>query len=250
MTYIEAQQLLASTGWTSDYWWNNREFFNHPEAPRQWVFLHQDDIGIDDPYSTEISLIYCNMTADELREYTRLCKAMWQCEANPEQTTIAKYREVRKEHKGFVQAMRRKKSGSILAKVNREPGGLVEQFGEQFRKMKEHGPAGMKPVKYIGIGNSIFKEVDGQREECIEIVYPDDDNIDEKSLLLSSVLAHADEILNFAGGDEQMHATEERLLKDWMNAYGAGYRDCRTKAVIERSLSGKAKVTFKATFLY
>jgi hypothetical protein len=63
-------------------------------------------------------------------------------------------------------------------------------------------------------------------------------------------MAHADEILNFAGGDEQMHATEETLLKDWMNAYGDGYRDFRAKAVIERSLSGKAKVTFKATFLY
>lgn len=138
----------------------------------------------------------------------------------------------------------------IPATFDREPGGLVELFGEQFRKMKEHGPAGMKPVKYIGIGNSIFKEVDGQREKRIEVVYPDDDNIDEKSLLLSSVLAHADEILNFAGGDEQMHATEEMLLKDWMNAYGDGYRDFRTKAVIERSLSGKAKVTFKATFLY
>jgi len=138
----------------------------------------------------------------------------------------------------------------IHATFDREPGGLVERFGEQFRKMKEHGPAGMKPVKYIGIGNSIFKEVDGQREKRIEVVYPDDDNIDEKSLLLSSVLAHADEILNFAGGDEQMHATEEMLLKDWMNAYGAGYRDFRAKAVIERSLSGKAKVTFKATFLY
>lgn len=49
----------------------------------------------------------------------------------------------------------------ISATFDREPGGLVEQFGEQFRKMKEHGPAGMKPVKYIGIGNSIFKEVDG-----------------------------------------------------------------------------------------
>ena len=153
----------------------------------------------------------------------------------------------------FMQAW----TGDVAATFDREPGGLVEEFRKELKETKEamergdyKVPAGLGPVKYIGIGNSIFKEVDGQREERIEIVYPDDDNIDEKSLLQSSVLAHADEILNFAGGDEQMHATEERLLKDWMNAYGAGYRDCRTKAVIERSLSGKAKVTFKATFLY
>lgn len=145
----------------------------------------------------------------------------------------------------------------IPATFDREPGGLTERFCKELKETKEaiergdyKEPAGLGPVKYIGIENSIFKVVNGQREECIEVVYPDDDNIDEKSLLQSSVLAHADEILNFAGGDEQMHATEERLLKDWMNAYGDGYRDCRTKADIERSLSGKAKVTFKATFLY
>ena len=248
MTYNEAQQLLASTGWTSDYWWNNREFFNHPEAPRQWVFLHQDDIGIDDPYSTEISLIYCDMTADELREYTRLCKAMWQCEANPEQTTIAEYREVRKEHKGFVQAMRRKKSGGILAKVNREPGGLTERFRKELKETKEaiergdyKEPAGLGPViSLMVVGDKIVQDVGGQTVERIRIVFPDTSEA-EKEFISHVVLKHAAVLLS---DQLRARAMAKHLHKEWMTLYASAYGERYTDVYVIPKKNEPIEVAF------
>lgn len=149
--------------------------------------------------------------------------------------------------KTFEEMVKEKDEG-ITASLLRKPGGLVEQFEQEYQKWKEQGPAGMKPMKYVGIGNTIYKE-EGHTP-CIEIVYPDEENIEENALLLSSVMTHADEILNLAGDDEQRHATEEKIHQEWMKEYGEGYRDHRTKVVVDRSLSGKAKVTFKVSFMH
>ncbi len=105
MNYNEIKTLLTSLGWESKDWFNGRELYCLKDAPYYQVFEHMNEIGVVNPYDEELGLIYCDMTADELKEYTRLCKELWRCKQDPKAVSYYAYREALRKHKDFIKQM-------------------------------------------------------------------------------------------------------------------------------------------------
>ena len=101
MTFKEIDALMKSLGWEFCSWVNNRQVFRLKTECLFAVFEHQCEIGL----LAQSRFIYCDMTADELKEYTRLCRRIDACEANPDQTTLGEYQKAKEEYKEFVERM-------------------------------------------------------------------------------------------------------------------------------------------------
>ena len=72
MTYKELENL----GWKCTDNWNNRDLFTLVDGKLDGfsLFEHNGDFGIMDPYRKDFSLIYCNMTDDEVQWWFDLSK--------------------------------------------------------------------------------------------------------------------------------------------------------------------------------
>ena len=102
MTYKEMNELLSSLGWEERCIWNNRTLYALSYSNKYQVFEHQCEIGIINPYNENFHLIYCNLTVDELKEYTQLTMSLATCEENPKTTTLSEYQEALSKHKEFI----------------------------------------------------------------------------------------------------------------------------------------------------
>ena len=105
MDYNEINALLKSLGWEKEEPFNGRFMYSLKDAPGCQVFEHMNEIGVVNPYDEELGLIYCNMTADELKEYTRLCKELWRCKQDPKVISYYDYIEALRKHKDFIKQM-------------------------------------------------------------------------------------------------------------------------------------------------
>lgn len=104
MTFKEIDALMKSLGWEFCSLANNKQVFRLKAERLFAVFEHQCEIGL----LAQSRFIYCDMTADELKEYTRLCRRIDTCETSPDQTTPGEYQKTKEEYKEFVERMRNK----------------------------------------------------------------------------------------------------------------------------------------------
>lgn len=100
MTYKEIDELMESLGWEFCSWTGNEVYKLNTEHLFM-VFDCDGEIGL----MAKARFIYCNMTADELKEYTRICRRIDACETSLDETTPGERQEAKREYKEFVERM-------------------------------------------------------------------------------------------------------------------------------------------------
>ncbi len=99
---------LKELGWNSAGCWNNRDFYSFSEESKFSIFEHNGEYGIQDPYKNNLSLIYCNMTDDEIIKFTdlvKLCEDIW---SKPKEYTFFQFLETEKSVRSFIKEMNEK----------------------------------------------------------------------------------------------------------------------------------------------
>ena len=106
MTYKELEIL----GWKCTDNWNNRDLFTLVDGKLDGfsLFEHNGDFGIMDPYRKDFSLIYCNMTDDEIKEFTNIIKTFEEIFNYPKDHSFFEYLCIEKDSKDFVKKMKDK----------------------------------------------------------------------------------------------------------------------------------------------
>jgi len=84
------KEKLEELGWKFDQYWNNRAFYSLSEESKFAIFEH-GDWGIMDPFSKEFKLIYCNLSDEEIEEYTNLIKVYENIIRHPKDNTLYAY---------------------------------------------------------------------------------------------------------------------------------------------------------------
>lgn len=97
---------LKSLGWNYDDSWNNREFFSQSKESKYSIFEHNGDWGILDPYNKEFALIYCNLTDEEIQDFTNKVKTIEEIISKPKDFTLYEYFVAATDMQNFVEQMR------------------------------------------------------------------------------------------------------------------------------------------------
>jgi hypothetical protein len=101
MTYKEINELMESLGWEFCSWADGKEVYRLNTEHLFTVFECECEIGL----LAKARFIYCNMTADELKEYTRICRRIDACETSRDETMPGEYQDAKREYKDFVERM-------------------------------------------------------------------------------------------------------------------------------------------------
>lgn len=101
MTNREIDELVESLGWEFCSWAGGRRVFRLNTEHLFAVFECECEIGL----LAKARFIYCNMTADELKEYTRLCRRIDACETSRGGTKPGEYQDAKREYKEFIERM-------------------------------------------------------------------------------------------------------------------------------------------------
>lgn len=90
---------LTQLGWKFVTNWNNRNIY---KLGNQRVFEHNGRIGIVQGYD----LIYCDLTDEDLEEFTDLAKKEVEIKQNPDKYTVQEYFSINKQIKNFIHKMK------------------------------------------------------------------------------------------------------------------------------------------------
>jgi len=101
MTNKEIDELVESLGWEFCSWAGDKKVFRLNTEHLFAVFECECEIGL----LAKARFIYCNMTADELKEYTRICRRIDACETSRDETMPGEYQDAKREYKNFVERM-------------------------------------------------------------------------------------------------------------------------------------------------
>ena len=84
-------EKLKELGWKYDSMWNNRMFYSLSEESKYAIFEHNGDWGLLDPFKKNFTLIYCNLTDNEIITFTELVKEIENIIYNPKDHTLYEY---------------------------------------------------------------------------------------------------------------------------------------------------------------
>lgn len=106
--HIMTKERLEELGWQFDDFWNNRAMFSMRDAKLTGfaIFEHDGDWGIMDPYNKSFSLIYCNMSDNDINEFTKIVKTFEDIVNNPKEHSFFEYLCVENDSKYFVKNMK------------------------------------------------------------------------------------------------------------------------------------------------
>lgn len=93
---------LKKLGWEYSDTWCNRDFYyiGNSKCP---IFEHNGEFGLEDiTEEEEVDLLYCDLTDDEIREFTNLIKIALNIEANLKNFTLADYKTSQKNIINFI----------------------------------------------------------------------------------------------------------------------------------------------------
>lgn len=93
---------LKKLGWEYSDTWCNRDFYyiGNSKCP---IFEYNGEFGLEDiTEEEEVDLLYCDLTDDEIREFTNLIKIALNIEANPKNFTLADYKTSQKNIINFI----------------------------------------------------------------------------------------------------------------------------------------------------
>ena len=102
------KKQLECYGWKFDDYWNNRALFSKKDGKLTnfAIFEHNGDWGILDPYDKTFSLIYCNMSDDEITEYIGYVNLYEELVEHPKDHTFYEYLCLEIEIKDFIKNMK------------------------------------------------------------------------------------------------------------------------------------------------
>ena len=99
------KELLEELGWKFDDFWNNRAFYSLSKESKFSIFEH-DGWGLLNPFNKDFELIYCNLTDEEIREYTDLVKSYEDCMRHPKDNSLYAYLVAIEKLTEFVKKMK------------------------------------------------------------------------------------------------------------------------------------------------
>ena len=104
------KERLEELGWQFDDFWANRAMFSKKDGKLDCfaIFEHNGDWGIMDPYNKEFSLIYCNMSDDEIKQYIGYVNLYEELVEHPKDHTFFEYLCLEVEIRDFVKNMKEK----------------------------------------------------------------------------------------------------------------------------------------------
>ena len=102
------KERLEELGWQFDDFWANRALFSKKDSKidRFAIFEHSGDWGIMDPYSKGFTLIYCNMSDEEIEQYINYINTIEDIVDHPKDYTYYDYFCCNKNINDFVDLMR------------------------------------------------------------------------------------------------------------------------------------------------
>lgn len=101
------KEQLEELGWQFDEFWNNRAMFSKKDCKLDGfaIFEHNGDWGIMNPYNKEFELIYCQMTDNEIKQYTNYIDNFENIMNYPKDYTFFEYLCIEANIKKFVKSM-------------------------------------------------------------------------------------------------------------------------------------------------
>ena len=82
---------LKKLGWKLGDSWNNRDFYYIGNS-KYSIFEHNGEFGLEDIIAGGgFNFIYCDLTDDEIKEFTNLVKTSLNIESNPKDFTLHDY---------------------------------------------------------------------------------------------------------------------------------------------------------------
>lgn len=102
------KEQLEKLGWQFDEFWNNRALFSKKDYKLDGfaIFEHDGDWGIMDPYNEEFTLIYCNMTDEEIKQYIDYVNTYEDLMEHPKDHTFFEYLNLEEIFHEFVKNMK------------------------------------------------------------------------------------------------------------------------------------------------
>ena len=101
------KELLEELGWKFDDFWNNRAFYSLSKESKFSIFEH-DGWGLLNPFNKDFELIYCDLTDEEIKEYTDLVKSYENCMRHPKDNSLYAYLVAVEKLTEFVKKMKDK----------------------------------------------------------------------------------------------------------------------------------------------
>ena len=99
------KELLEELGWKFDDFWNNRAFYSLSKESKFSIFEH-DGWGLLNPFNKDFELIYCDLTDEEIKEYTDLVKSSEDCMKHPKDNSLYTYLVAVEKLTEFVKKMK------------------------------------------------------------------------------------------------------------------------------------------------
>ena len=99
------KELLEELGWKFDDFWNNRAFYSLSKESKFSIFEH-DGWGLLNPFNKDFELIYCDLTDEEIKEYTDLVKSYEDCMKHPKDNSLYVYLVAVEKLTEFVKKMK------------------------------------------------------------------------------------------------------------------------------------------------
>ena len=99
------KELLEELGWKFDDFWNNRAFYSLSKESKFSIFEH-DGWGLLNPFNKDFELIYCDLTDEEIKEYTDLVKSYEDCKKHPKDNSLYTYLVAVEKLTEFVKKMK------------------------------------------------------------------------------------------------------------------------------------------------
>ena len=99
---------VKELGWKRVGTWANRDVYSLSEKSKFSIFEHNGDWGLQDPYRKDFSLIYCNMSNDDICKFTGIVKLFDDMFDNPKAYTLYQYIETEILMQDFIKEMKEK----------------------------------------------------------------------------------------------------------------------------------------------
>lgn len=102
---MAADEKIKELGWSYDSIWNNRSIYKLNKESEYFIFEHNGEWGIIDPFNKELSFIYCDLSENEIEQYTELIKMLNNIYENPKNHSFYDFCITMENIKNFINKM-------------------------------------------------------------------------------------------------------------------------------------------------
>ena len=100
-------KIFEELGWKFDYFWKGRAFYSLSKNSH-FVIFEDDEWGLMDPFAKKFELIDCNLTNEEIENYTELAKSYEDIVKHPKDNSLYDYTIVVEKLNNFINEMKKR----------------------------------------------------------------------------------------------------------------------------------------------